>query len=211
MMMRSLAMISALFAAVMWFSYSGQAYADSPRVGEVTAQEGPAALVRESAQTNLQVGAEVREMDRIVTEPRSRVRIGFLDGSSLNVGPGSEVVITTYAMGEDGKRQKGIFTLILGIIRATAEKAGVANSFEIETAAAVASARATSWIVEATAQETAVLVLSGKVEVMGRTTDPSIFLGPGEGTTVPLGSPPGAAKTWGDAKRERAVSLTEIP
>jgi len=168
-------------------------------------------LVRQDARTDLQVGVPVHEMDRIITEPKSRVRIEFQDGSSLNVGPGSEVVVTTYAIGENGQRRKGLFTLILGIIRATVQKAGVTNTFEIETAAAVASARATSWIVESTEQETAVLVLSGSVEVTGRVAGPSISLGPGEGTTIPQGSAPERPKTWGEAKKRRAVSLTDIP
>ena len=69
--------------------------------------------------------------------------------------------------------------------------------------------RSTEWIVETDDTSTAVLAISGEVQVIG--TGGSVILAPGQGTDVSAGSAPTEPKEWGMERRSDAILRTEFP
>lgn len=177
-------------------------------VGEVVAQRGTAAVLRDEQRQPLFVGAAVHRGDRVVTDAAARVQIAFIDRSVLAVGPESEIVIDRYAPDASEPGVARVLSLVLGIVRAVANP-NPGGEFDIRTRVALASVRATDWIVEAQPDRTAVFVLDGRVAVQGQAGG-EVVLTPGEGTDVVTGAPPGAPKRWGDQRVADALTRTAV-
>lgn len=178
---------------------------DTAPVGEVTALTGAAVVLRADGPAALFRGAPVRRADTVRTLAGTRLQISFEDGSHLVLGADSKVTVARYAPSGDGQ---GLLELLRGIVRVVLEKADPWQSFEVETRTAVASARSTQWIVDLTAEGTAVFVVDGTVAVRGAGRE--IVLRPGFGTDVPPGMPPGDPKQWGQGRVDDVVARTTL-
>lgn len=97
------------------------------------------------------------------TAADSRVEIGFVDGSGLVVGPGSEVALDVFEVHEKSL-VRAVIGLLGGILRA---RVGALpdDVFEVRGRTAIASVRGTEWIVQGTAERTSVFVVDGTVAV----------------------------------------------
>ena len=178
-------------------------------IGRVVQQQGDVRVVRDAAATApLAVGAEVLRRDRIVSGHDGRVKIEFLDRSLVAIGSDTELFVADYAVGRDGRRLNAVLSLLSGIVRAlVAEPDG---SFDITSRAAVASARSTEWLMEATGAGSAVFAAAGVVAVQAVGTNTIVELTPGMGTDVPPGAAPTPPKLWGKARVEDFVARTRL-
>jgi len=166
-----------------------------------------------SAHGPLQQSDPVFEGDVIVTEDESRVSLRFADGSRISLGEDSELAITRFLYDAAADTRGGTLTMTEGALRATVEKLVPDSIFEFQTNTTVASVRATDWMVEATAAETAVVTLRGAVAV--RSTSPAIagelVLEPGEGVTMPAGAPLPPKKRWAQPRIDKLIQRTALP
>ncbi|NBC32803.1 MAG: hypothetical protein GVY13_09035 [Alphaproteobacteria bacterium] len=180
-------------------------------VGHIVHEEGSVLVLREVGASVLATGAPVYAGDRIATGAGARARVDLTDGSSLAIGPGSLVVVSDYRPAETGPLEATV-SLFLGIIRAAVAPAVAAEGrFDVETQAAVASARSTRFVVavEDGGGHAAVFVIAGRVAV--RATAPggeTALLDPGLGVDVDRGQSGLDPQRWGRARVQRVLGLT---
>ena len=202
-----------LFCAVFLFAVgpAPEAEAQSAKVGSIAAFVGEVEIVRQESRISAVAGAELRERDVLVTGKGAWASIALADGSQLAMGGGSRLALNEYVVDEARVRKSGVFSLVVGIIRAFVS--GGNGSFVIDTQAAVASARSTEFIVEAAEGETAVFVNEGLVVVrgVGRALRESVELGPTEGTDVERGRAPASPRIWGPERVDSALERTQRP
>src|SRR5690242_12301225 len=70
-----------------------RAFAASADVGEVTKLRGQARAARNGSNVMLEVGTKIRSGDTIVTGPDARLKLQFLDGSTMTLGEASKLTI----------------------------------------------------------------------------------------------------------------------
>ena len=181
-------------------------------IGQVAAERGTVSVLREGAESPLAEGDFVYEDDKIRTGGgESGVRIVLADRSELIIGAGSEVVLDSFSAGAGGQRLDALVDLVLGILRATVEGARREAPFEVRTRAAVASARATEWIVEAKEDSAAVFVVEGRVGVASTGPPHGVVLTAGFGTDIGLDRAPNRPKRWGEARVQDVLRRTQVP
>jgi ferric-dicitrate binding protein FerR (iron transport regulator) len=198
---------------VLW---STPAPAQAPAsIGTVDALVGDCTVIRfgQSGVSALAVGAQLYEGDRIQTEAGARLRLAFVDGTVVQLGESTDLVLDWFLVAPDVNTQNVLLRVSSGIFRVILELVLPRAAFEVQTATAVASVRGTDWISEATPEATATVALEGQVAI--RNVQPAIpgevVLGPGEGTTVNAGAPPTAPTVWGDARRNQFIDRTTVP
>ncbi|QEX17304.1 hypothetical protein FRZ44_26000 [Hypericibacter terrae] len=174
-------------------------------VGEVVRLQGHVAKTRGSGETALGLGDKVALGDSIVTGENGKVDLRFADGSLLTVGPSSRVEVARFAP-KAGGGGEALLSLLSGIIKLIVNDGTRWGRFAVQTETAVAAVRGTEWLVEAGKDTSAVLVLSGTVEVAGRAAGPVFKLGPGQGTDIKAGAAPTPPKIWGAARRQKALA-----
>ncbi len=179
-------------------------------VGQVVRQQGGVLAVLGSMPRALALGSPVYSGDRILTRAAARVAIEFADGSFLAIGEDTELEIVSYPQG-GSPEEGGLLRLLSGILRATLSAIGRPRGLEVETHAAVASARSTDWIVEAAEKGTAVFVVEGSVEVSARGRPAGVLLTEGLGTDVAPGSAPQPPKRWGEKRVAEVLARTTVP
>ena len=161
----------------------------------------------------LAVGAEVYEGDRIRTGAGARLRLELIDGSVVQLGEQTDLVLDWFLHAPDLGSQNVLLRVSAGIFRAIVELALPRSAFEVQTATAVASVRGTDWIAEATADATALVTLDGRVAVQNLRPGivGEVVLGAGEGTTVEADAPPRPVSVWGEARRNSFIDRTTVP
>lgn len=186
-----------------------RARAQVAAIGQVAQQAGSAIAQRGGDSRALFVGAPVLAGERIVTASDATLLIAFADGSRLTLGPDSVLVLTGLRRGAGGALG-GWIDLASGIVRLLLRPGERPDGFDVRTRAAVASVRATEWIVEARGSETDVFVLEGQVAVAG-TTGAAVLLNPGEGVTVREGAAPPPPSVWGAPRVQGVIARTRLP
>lgn len=207
--LRAARLVMALALGILLLVGAPPGFAAEPAVGRVVQQQGDVRVARGGAVVSLALGAEVLRRDRIVSGPDGRVRIEFVDRSLMAIGSDTEVLVADYAAGRDGRRLSAVLSLLSGIVRAVIAEPG--GSFDITSRAAVASARSTEWLMEATGTGTAVFAAAGVVAVQSVGTNAVVELTPGMGTDVPPGAAPNPPKPWGKARVEDFIARTRLP
>ena len=175
-------------------------------VGEVVRIQGHVAKTRGGGETVLATGAKVTVGDSIVAGEDGKVDLRFTDGSLLTVGPSSHVEVARFAPKAGGGGGEALLSLLSGIIKLIVNDGTRWGRFAVQTETAVASVRGTEWLVEAAKDASAVLVLTGSVEVASRNPGPVFTLGPGQGTDIKAGAAPTPPKIWGAARRQKALA-----
>lgn len=198
---------------VLW---SAPAAAQAPAsIGTVDALTGECTIVRfgESSASALAVGDALHEGDRIRTERGARLRLAFVDGTVVQLGESTDLVLDWFLHAPDVGEQNVLLRVSSGIFRVILELVLPRAAFEVQTTTAVASVRGTDWISEVTPEATATVALEGQVAL--RNIEPGIggevVLGPGEGTTVNADAPPTEPTVWGDARRNQFIERTTVP
>lgn len=195
-------------AIALWIFLSGGAKA-AGHAGQVVAQRGVVTAIRDGSPRALHIGAEVAAADRIRTGADAKVEIALRDGSTLVVGPASEVALARFEQ-QDGGPVAAVIELFSGILRAGTGAAPV-GLFEVRGRTAIASVRGTRFVVEGSDGNTAVLAIEGSVRVAPLAAGDAVLLGPGEGTDVPAGGAAAPPKRWGEARVRRVLALTSLP
>jgi hypothetical protein len=184
-------------------------------IGTVEALVGDCTVARfgGSGAGALAIGSELYEGDRIRTAAGARLRLGFVDGTVIQLGESTDLVLDWFLHAPEAGTQNVLLRVSSGILRAIVELVLPRAAVEVHTTTAVASVRGTDWISEVTPAATATVALEGQVAL--RNIEPAIagevVLGPGEGTTVNVGAPPTAPTVWGDARRNQFIDRTTVP
>ena len=176
-------------------------------IGRVRRIAGQLLAVRGNALVSLAAGDEVFPDDILRTDAMGKALIVCDGGLEITVGPGTELALRRFAVDGSGR-----LTALFGLLRGIARLLGrlvAGSAVEVDTRTAVASVRATEWIVESAEKGTAVLALSGRVGVRALAGG-TVELGPGEGTDVAPGAAPRPPARWGEARRQDAVARTTL-
>lgn len=179
-------------------------------VARVVQQVGAVTALRGTVPRALHLSAPLFQGDHVVTGPESRVEIELADGSRLSLGAATRVAIDSVVYDGGSRGLRGVFTLILGILRSSLSGPVWRDGFSVETRAAVASVRSTDFVSEATQDKSSIFVVEGLVEVIPRRA-PAVPLAAGEGVDVPLGATRVEVKTWGQARVDDVLARTRVP
>lgn len=183
--------------------------AQAVAVGRVAVIQGEAwRRAANGADRRLEPGESVAEGDVLATGVSSRLQVLFVDGTLLTLGPESRFECARYEPAE-GERA-ALLRLLEGILKVAIGAGAEWQSFEVESGTAVASVRATEWVVTETEQGSAVFVLSGRVAVTGTAVPQTVVLEPAQGTDVPAGGAPTPPKNWGQARVDRTLALVNL-
>ena len=207
-MMRYAILVGIIFA--MLGGMNGVAMAADMRACQIEQISGEGVFLRTKAEaqawTVSLVGVErlsVPATATVETGPNSRVVLLCDDGTTITVGPDTEIVLADL-VGESGPEKNVLLRLLRGIVGIVAPNQ-TWKRFEVETSLAVASVRSTEWLVESyTGSGTAVFVALGSVGVLAN--QQAYVLEPGEGITLKEvasnGLEPEApqVKSWGEAR-----------
>lgn len=178
-------------------------------IGRIVRLEGDVVVVRAERALVLTEGAELHQGDVLRTGADARALLVSPTGLEVTIGDRSEVAVAKWLATPDGGRLETILRLMSGIVRLVGEPRPGLRKVEVETRTAVASVRSTDWLVEVTPAGTGVFVAEGGVEVLGLAGGEAI-LAAGQGTDVAPGARPTAPKTWGAARRDRALARTSF-
>jgi len=170
--------------------------------------------------TDLGVGDGLHPGDRLTTGPDSKVKVLFVDGSALVLGPQSEIGIAVYE--PEPEAGVALLLLLIGTVKVSVGTGVAWQSFQVQGGTAVASVRGTEWAMQEDDAGSAVFVIEGSVEVRPRLTStggnevppgppPQVVLQAGEGTDVALNAAPTPPKAWGAARRDRLLALLTLP
>ena len=183
--------------------------AQAVAVGRVAVIQGEAwRRTAKGADRRLEPGEGVAEGDLLATGVSSRLQVLFVDGTLLTLGPESRFECARYEPAE-GERA-ALLRLLEGILKVAIGAGAEWQSFEVESGTAVASVRATEWVVTETAEGSAVFVLSGRVAVTGKAVPETVVVEPAQGTDVPAGGAPTPPKNWGQARVDRTLALVSL-
>jgi len=183
----------------------------APRAsGKITALIPLDFVLREQKSLDAKKDMPVFWGDTVKTERGGRVRVQLEDGSILNVGSQSSLLIQRH----DANTQQTELELIYGRVRANAVKiATPSGEFNVRTRAAVAGVVGTEEYLDATDILTTVIALGGG-QVVVISTDPRfpdpIFLNPGEAVTLIAGRRPPPKRLATTEELVKAVQETEV-
>ena len=188
---------------------AGVRAAEPHTVGTVSRLVGTPSILRGGQQLAAARGMTLHEGDRVVTGAGGRLEITAADGSTITVGEQTTVVLTRFVAPGDAGPGQGLLDLVEGILRLNLP--GPWNCFEVITATAVASVRGTDWLIDAQgAENTAVFVAKGSVEVQNIARTGAVLLYPGFGTDVKAGALPTTPKLWAKKRVDAALARTAI-
>ena len=182
-------------------------------VGKATRLIPSANLTRATRTLRLQLNDAVSENDLVRTAPGGRARLELADGSLINVGSASELVVHA----PTGATTATSLELRYGRVRAWVAPRTGANGLEVRTNTAVAGVLGTTLFVDATRDLTRIANLSAEpnAQVRVTSTDPAVtetvILLPGEGTAVPTNRPPQPARRWTQEEMQAGYEDTLIP
>lgn len=210
--------LAVLVAVGMAGSQAAVAAADQSAAGQVAVASRISGTVERLSQGNriaLHVGDPVHASDHILTSADGRVRLQFPDGSTLVVGPASDLQVAAYDM--KAQSQAGaLLRLAQGIVRAIVDSMPGNSQFRIAAPTAVAAVRGTSFIVQADKDNAGVFVIDGFVYVdtpQGAGSDSSgdaVTVQNSQGTDVPRGGKPGAPGPWSTERIQAVFALTKL-
>lgn len=186
-----------------------------PAIGHVETVVGTSTVTRfgQTTASTLTAGTALQEGDRIQTAAGARLKLAFVDDTVIQLGESTDLVLDWFLYAPDAQSQSALLRVSSGIFRVILEFVLPNAAFEVQTATAAATVRGTDWITEATAENTAIVALDGRVAV--RNVEPAVpgqvVLDPGEGTDVAAGTPPSGPVVWGDARREAFIERTQAP
>ncbi len=158
----------------------------------------------------LKVGDPVQATDHILTSADSRARLQFPDGSTVVVGPGSDLEIAAYDM--TSKTQPGaLLRLAQGIVKAIVDTLPGNGRFQVAAPTAVAAVRGTSFIVQADKDKAGIFVIDGFVFVdTPQASGAAVTVQNNQGTDVPAGGKPSVPGPWSTERVRSVFALTGL-
>ena len=113
--------------------------------GTVTAIRGSASVRRAGGATDVTLGMSVQVADQIAVAAGGKVTITLSDGSLLEAGPSSTIVIDQELLGPGGARASTKVSILAGLLRSVVKHSSHGNppNFEVHTPNAILAARST--------------------------------------------------------------------
>jgi hypothetical protein len=159
--------MSAAFWSVAGLIWERPASAADASVASVLKLRGQALAARGGKNVMLVEGAPLQIGDAIRTGPDSRMKIGFVDGSTATLGENSKLNLDQASFDRTAGKRDIAATLIDGIVRCVVAKAAAGSSFKVSSSLVTSAARSTEWIVSIKDRTTSLLVLEGVVRAQG--------------------------------------------
>jgi hypothetical protein len=186
--------------------------ADVTVVGRASRVIPKANLKRAAKTMRLQQNDAVAENDRVSTAAGGRTRLVLSDGSLINVGSSSELVVHS----PSGSSTATSIDLHYGRLRAWVATRTNGVAFEIRANTAVAGVLGTTLFIEATRDITRVANLSTEPNSRVRVTSANpaitgeVVLAPGEGTVVTANRLPSPPRRWTQEEMQTTFDDTDI-
>lgn len=183
-----------------------EAQSQGPRSCGLSLVQGQASIERGGRLLNATTGAVLTTGDKLVSGPDSRVEIRCNDGIRLNVGADTRLEMSTLVAGGQAS-QNVILRLLNGIVRVALPTVRSWRRFEVQTPTAVASVRATDWIVQTESNgATAVFTVEGQVLVSDPAGSQGAFLAAGEGIDFRADGTMASSTRWGEPRVKRTLA-----
>jgi hypothetical protein len=164
-----------------------------------------------AARSALQLGAAVQIGDTIDVAADGKLKLRMADGSILAVAPGTRMTVAAYAVTPSGQRQNAQLSLSQGLLHVIDTPTQQAPAkFEVDTAVGAAAVRSTNWLIEATANDQQVSVISGSVVVTSGATGHSVVVPAHETTRVERGHDPLRPRPLSRAAVQRLLGRTQL-
>jgi len=126
--------------------------------------DGQAELEDGGAWSALALGQVLGPGDTVRTSENSSLHLALADGSSVALGPNTEM--TLKALGPGGDGSQSVLQLLRGVLNAMVEKVTPGGKFEIESSNAVVAVKGTDFeVANYSAADTVVTVNEGTVEL----------------------------------------------
>jgi hypothetical protein len=191
-----LKLCSALLAVLLGFVFATSTLAQAPMAGSISTVSGAVQIQRATGLIAATAGTPVNVGDRIITGAGGHTVITLTDGSQLEVGESSNMVIDTHVLAPAGGRAETKVSLFGGVLRSVVSATGGAPNFEVHTPNAVAAVRGTRWDTAYTEGESRatygdcrkfsdVVVYEGTVELRNTNSSNGIDIPAGYEATVP--------------------------
>jgi hypothetical protein len=182
------------------------AEAQAPRSCGLAVVQGTVEIERGGQRRNAEAGAVLGTSDRLLSGPDARAEIRCNDGIRINVGADTRLEMSTLVAAGPAS-QSVVLRLLNGIVRVALPAVRSWRRFEVQTPTAVASVRATDWIVQAESTgATAVFTVEGQVLVADRAGSQGAFLGAGEGIDFRANGEMVPSMRWGEARVQRTLA-----
>ncbi|HTR61343.1 MAG TPA: FecR family protein [Candidatus Binataceae bacterium] len=139
-------LVPSIFAAILiGLCVSASLVCAQVAAGSITALVGTASIERAGKALDAAVAMPVQVADRIAVNASSKLTITLNDGSVLEVGASSTLVIDEQLLGPGGARASTRVSLFAGILRSVARhgSGGSLPNFEVHTPNAIMAARGT--------------------------------------------------------------------
>ncbi|HVN29272.1 MAG TPA: FecR family protein [Candidatus Binataceae bacterium] len=111
--------------------------------GNMTTATGAVQLQRGATVSGVTSGSPVNVGDRVITGPGGHAIVTLTDGSQLELGESSNMVIDNQALAPAGGRAATQVSLFGGVLRSVVSATGGTPNFEVHTPNAVAAVRGT--------------------------------------------------------------------
>ncbi len=138
-------LISAVVAVLLSLTFAARGFAQAPVAGTISTASGAVQVQRGAVVTGVSPGASVNVGDRVITGPGGHAIITLTDGSALELGESSNLVIDNHALAPTGGRAATRVSLFGGVLRSVVSATGGTPNFEVHTPNAVAAVRGTRW------------------------------------------------------------------
>jgi hypothetical protein len=182
---------------------------NSDTVATVLAKKGDVSITSGTKVTEAKRKASLLELDIIKTTQESKASVKFNDGTVTTLGNNTEMLIKAYDWDKDNKTPSAEFELVQGVFRTVTGLITKVNNpkFVVKTPMGSIGIRGTDfWGGYLDEDAIDVLFVDGEHEiVVTNEFGTTILTKPGQGTTIKAGQAPTAAKTWPQAKVDRAV------
>lgn len=182
------------------------AEAQTPRSCAIAVLQGTAQIERGGRLLSAAQGVVIGNRDMLRSGPDSRVEIRCNDGIRLNAGADTSLDTATLAGGGPAS-QNVVLRLLNGIVRVALPAVRSWRRFEVQTPTAVASVRATDWIVQAEKDgATAIFVVEGQVLAADLAGSKGAFLLEGDGIDFAADGAMAATVRWGPPRVQRTLA-----
>ena len=140
-----LKLVSALVVVLLPLAIAARGFAQAPVAGTVSTASGTVQVQRAAVLAAAGPEPPVNVGDRVITGPGGHAVITLTDGSQLELGESSNLVIDNHALAPAGGRAATQVSLFGGVLRSVVNATGGAPNFEVHTPNAVAAVRGTRW------------------------------------------------------------------
>lgn len=138
-----LTLISAAAVVLLTLTFAARVSAQAPVAGTISTASGAVQVQRGAVVTGVSPGTAVEVGDRVITGPGGHATITLTDGSQLELGEASNLVIDNQALAPSGGRAATRVSLFGGVLRSVVSATGGTPNFEVHTPNAVAAVRGT--------------------------------------------------------------------